>query len=55
MAPMLNKEMAKIDWNNKTAKEIKIPYIFITFTHLIMFTFIINKNRGLDFFFSSFL
>lgn len=23
MAPMLNKEMAKIDWENKTAKEIK--------------------------------
>ena len=23
MAPMLNKEMAKIDWNSKTAKEIK--------------------------------
>ena len=23
MAPMLNKEMSKIDWNNKTAKEIK--------------------------------
>ena len=23
MAPMLNKEMAKIDWNNKTGKEIK--------------------------------
>lgn len=23
MAPMLNKEMAKIDWNNKTASEIK--------------------------------
>ena len=23
MAPMLSKEMAKIDWNNKTSKEIK--------------------------------
>lgn len=24
LAPMLNKEMAKIDWENKTAEEIKI-------------------------------
>ena len=23
LAPMLNKEMAKIDWENKTAEEIK--------------------------------
>ena len=44
MAPMLNKDMAKIDWNNKTAREIKN---LVRGLNPIMgaYTFLNNKSK----------